>query len=74
MPDHIYKTIELTGSSSGGIEEAINGALARTGESLHNLRWFEMTELRGEVADNRVAHWQVSLKVGFALDDNPGDD
>jgi len=71
MPDHIYKTIELTGSSSDGIEDAINGAIARASESLHNLRWFEMTELRGEIVNKQVAHWQVSLKVGFALDDNP---
>ena len=71
MPDHIYKTIELTGSSSDGIEDAINGAIARASESLHNLRWFEMTELRGEIANKQVAQWQVSLKVGFALDDNP---
>ena len=74
MPDHIYKTIELTGSSTEGIEQAINGALARASESLHNLRWFEMTEVRGEIANNRVAHWQVSLKVGFALDSNSVDD
>jgi flavin-binding protein dodecin len=74
MPDHIYKTIELTGSSTDGIEEAINGALERASESLHNLRWFQMTELRGEITDNQVAHWQVSLKVGFALDSNAADD
>jgi len=73
MPHHIYKSIELTGSSTEGIEAAINGALARAGESLHNLRWFEMTEVRGEIVNNQVAHWQVSLKVGFALDSNPAD-
>lgn len=73
MPDHIYKTIELTGSSTRGIEAAINNALARASESLHNLRWFEMTELRGEITDSQVAHWQVSMKVGFALDTNPVD-
>ena len=72
MPDHIYKSIELTGSSTDGIEEAINAALERASESLHNLRWFQMTELRGEIADNQVAHWQVSLKVGFALDSIKG--
>ena len=71
MTDHVYKTIELTGTSTDGVEAAVNNAVTRASETLHNLRWFEVTAVRGEIADKQVAHWQVSLKVGFTLDDNP---
>lgn len=71
MTDHVYKTIELTGSSAKGIEDAVEGAVSRASSSLHNLRWFEITEVRGEIHDQKVAHWQVTMKVGFTLDDNP---
>jgi flavin-binding protein dodecin len=72
MSDHVYKTIELTGSSAVGIEDAVQGAVSRASDSLHNLRWFEITEVRGEIQDKKVGHWQVTMKVGFTLDDNPG--
>lgn len=68
MSDHVYKVIELVGSAPDSIEAAIDNALARAGESLHNLRWFEVTETRGHIEDGRVAHYQVGLKVGFSLD------
>lgn len=68
MSDHIYKLIELTGSSSDGIEAAVNGALDRAGKTLHNLRWFEITNIRGDIADNSALHWQVTIKAGFKLD------
>jgi flavin-binding protein dodecin len=68
MSDHVYKVIELVGSAPDSIEAAIDNALARAGESLHNLRWFEVTETRGNIEDGRVAHYQVGLKVGFSLD------
>jgi dodecin len=71
MADHVYKTIELTGSSPSGIEDAIATAVSRASKTLHNLRWFEVTQVRGEISADRVAHWQVTLKVGFTLDDNP---
>ena len=71
MADHVYKTIELTGSSPSGIEDAITTAVSRASKTLHNLRWFEMTQVRGEISASKVAHWQVTLKVGFTLDDNP---
>ncbi|HUL63000.1 MAG TPA: dodecin [Burkholderiaceae bacterium] len=71
MTDHVYKTIELTGSSTRGIEDAITHAVSRASKTLHNLRWFEMSQLRGEISGDTVAHWQVTLKVGFTLDDNP---
>ena len=68
MSDHVYKVIELVGSAPDSIEAAIDNALARAGESLHNLRWFEVTETRGHIEDGRVAHYQVGIKVGFSLD------
>ena len=68
MNDHIYKIIELTGTSTKSIEEAINNALKRASESLHGLRWFEMTEVRGDIDQAAVKHWQVTIKVGFTLD------
>ena len=71
MSDHVYKKIELAGSSATSIDDAVRTAVKRASESLHNLRWFEVTEIRGDVDNGEVEHWQVSLKVGFTLDDNP---
>ena len=68
MSDHVYKSIELTGSSSRGIEAAIEGAIAKASATLHNLQWFQVIETRGHIADGKVAHYQVTLKVGFTLD------
>ena len=68
MKDHVYKIIELTGTSTNSIEEAVNQALKRAGETLHGLRWFEMKEVRGDIDQNAVKHWQVTIKVGFTLD------
>ena len=68
MSDHVYKILELTGSSTAGIEEAVNGALAKASESVRNMQWFEVTETRGHIRDGKVAHWQVTLKVGFTLE------
>ena len=68
MSDHVYKTIEITGTSPKGTEEAIRNAVAKASKSLHNLRWFQVVETRGEIEGNGVAHWQVTMKVGFTLD------
>lgn len=68
MPDHIYKKIELTGSSTSSIEEAVQNALARASKTVRNMRWFEITETRGHIEDGRVAHWQVTMKIGFTLE------
>ncbi len=67
MSEHVYKVIELTGSSSSSIEEAVSGAVEKAAQSLDDLRWFEVTEIRGGIADGKVAHWQVCMKVGFTL-------
>lgn len=69
MPDHVYKITELTGSSTTSIEEAINNAITRAGKTLRNLRWFEVTDLRGHIDNGKIAHWQVTVKIGFTLED-----
>ena len=67
--DHVYKTIELTGSSNGSVDEAIRSAIGRASKTLHNLRWFEVTNVRGNIDDGAVSHFQVTMKVGFTLDE-----
>lgn len=68
MNDHVYKTIELTGTSREGLEQAISGAITRAASTVHHLRWFEVTNIRGDIADNSIQYWQVTLKVGFTLE------
>ncbi|GBQ88390.1 hypothetical protein AA13595_2380 [Gluconacetobacter johannae DSM 13595] len=69
MSGHVYKVLELVGSSPDTIEGAISNALARASETLHSLRWFEVVGTRGHVVDGKVSHYQVTLKVGFTLDE-----
>jgi dodecin len=69
MPDHVYKTIELVGSSTRGMEDAVQKAIAKAAETVRNLRWFEVLDTRGHIEKGKVAHWQVTLKLGFTLDD-----
>lgn len=68
MSDHVYKKIELVGSSPTSIEDAVTNALARAEQSVRNMRWFEVVETRGHIADGKVDHWQVTVKVGFTLE------
>jgi flavin-binding protein dodecin len=68
MNDHIYKLINLVGTSTTGIEDAVNHALERAGQTVNNMRWFEVVEIRGEISENKAAHWQVTLKIGFTVD------
>lgn len=67
MTDHVYKKIELTGSSTVSMQEAIENAVSKAAKTLHDMRWFEVIETRGNIQDGKVAHWQVTIKVGFAL-------
>jgi flavin-binding protein dodecin len=67
--NHVYKLIELTGSSPKGIEDAVNNAIDRASKTVRNMRWFEVTETRGHIENGKVGHWQVTLKIGFTLDD-----
>jgi dodecin len=69
MSDHVYKKIEVVGSSPNGFEEAVKNALARAEKSVRNMRWFEVTETRGEIENGKVGHWQVTLKIGFTLEE-----
>lgn len=68
MSEHVYKVVELVGSSPNSIEDAIQTAIGRAGQTLRNLRWFEVMETRGHVRDGKVEHYQVTLKVGFTMD------
>ena len=68
MSNHVYKLLELTGSSPTSIEDAVATAIAKASETLRNIQWFEVTETRGHVVDGKVAHWQVTLKIGFTLE------
>ena len=68
MNDHIYKKIELVGSSTVGIEDAVNNAVNRAAKTVRNMRWFEVAEIRGHIEDNKINHWQVTVKIGFTLD------
>jgi len=68
MSNHVYKSLELTGSSSNNIEDAVSNAVTKASETVHNLRWFEVTDIRGEIENKAVAYWQVTMKVGFTLD------
>ena len=65
MIDHTYRKIELTGSSTVGIQEAIENAISKASQTISNMRWFEVVETRGHITDNKIAHWQVTIKVGF---------
>ena len=69
MSEQVYKHIEITGTSSTTIEDAVNNALARAGKTVRAMRWFEITEMRGAVDEDHVSQWQVTIKLGFKLDD-----
>ncbi len=69
MSEHVYKSIEITGSSTVSVEDAIGKAITKASKSLHNLRWFQVSEVRGNIENGRVGYWQVTMKVGFTLDD-----
>ena len=69
MSNHIYKKVELVGSSPVGVEDAVQNALAKASKSLRNLRWFEVAEIRGHIEDGKIGHWQVTIQVGFTLDE-----
>ena len=68
MTDHVYKITELTGSSAKSIEDAVNSAVTRAAKTIRNMRWFEVTEMRGRIDNNEIDAWQVSVKIGFTLE------
>ena len=69
MKDHIYKLIELTGTSTTSIEDAVNNAIKRAHKTVKRLCWFQVIETRGNIAKGKVEHWQVTIKVGFSIED-----
>jgi dodecin len=69
MAEHVYKKVEIVGSSPHGFEDAVQNALGRAKKTVRNMRWFEVGETRGYIDDGKIAHWQVTLKIGFTLED-----
>ncbi len=69
MSSHVYKKIELVGSSTKSSDDAIEQAIARASQTLRNIDWFEVVETRGHIKDGKIAHWQVTLRVGIRLED-----
>jgi flavin-binding protein dodecin len=69
MAEHVYKKIEIVGSSPDGVEAAVRNALSRASKTVRNMRWFEVIETRGYIEDGKVDHWQVTLKIGFTLEE-----
>jgi dodecin len=68
MSDHVYKVIEVAGSSAESSDAAVKRAIEQASQSVRNLRWFEIVEVRGHIEDQKIAHWQVTLKIGFRVD------
>lgn len=69
MSDHVYKLIELTGTSSTSMEDAVQRAIKRASKTIKNLCWFQVIETRGNIDQGKVHHWQVTIKVGFTVED-----
>lgn len=69
MTNHVYKKIELTGSSAVGMQEAIENAISKAAASTDSMRWFEVIETRGHIENGKIAHWQVTVKIGCALEE-----
>lgn len=67
MNDHVYKQIELIGSSKKGIEDAVQNALTKASETINTLRWFQVVDTRGYIEDGKISYWQVTLKIGYTL-------
>lgn len=70
MANHVYKKIELVGSSPNSIEEAVQNAVQQASKSIRNMRWFEVIETRGQLENEQVAHWQVTVKIGFTIEED----
>lgn len=68
MDEHVYKKIEITGSSRSNVEDAIQNAISHASKTIRNMRWFEVVETRGYIENNKVAYWQVTIKVGFTVE------
>ncbi|MFF4037571.1 MULTISPECIES: dodecin [unclassified Streptomyces] len=69
MTNHTYRVSEIVGTSPEGVDKAIRNGIARAAQTVRNLDWFEVTQVRGQIEDGQIAHWQVGLKVGFRIED-----
>jgi flavin-binding protein dodecin len=69
MSEHVYKILELTGSSTKSIEDAVQNAVVKASKTMRNMHWFEVTETRGHIENGKIGHWQVTVKIGFTLED-----
>ncbi|MFD5792174.1 MULTISPECIES: dodecin [Streptomyces] len=69
MTNHTYRVSEIVGTSPDGVDKAIRNGIARAAQTVRNLDWFEVTQVRGQIEDGQIAHWQVGLKVGFRIED-----
>lgn len=69
MSDHVYKILELTGSSAKSFDDAVQNAVVKASKTMRNMQWFQVVETRGHINEGRIAHWQVTLKIGFTLED-----
>ena len=69
MSNHVYKSLELTGSSTKSSDDAVRTAIERAAKTIHNMQWFEVVQTRGHMKDGKIAHWQVTIKIGFTLDE-----
>ena len=69
MSEHVYKTVEIVGSSTIGPDDAVKRAVARAAQTIRQLRWFQVVDTRGHIEANAIAHWQVTVKIGFTLED-----
>jgi len=68
--EHVYKIIEVAGSSTLGLQQAIENAVQKVSKTMHSLRWFEVINTRGHIEDGEIAHWQVTVKIGFTIDED----
>jgi dodecin len=69
MSDHVYKLLELTGSSARSFDDAVQNAIAKASKTMRNMHWFQVVETRGQIDGGRISHWQVTIKIGFTLED-----
>lgn len=69
MTNHVYKLLELTGSSNTTVEDAVANAIAKAAKTMRNMHWFQVIDTRGQIANGKIAYWQVTLKIGFTLED-----
>ncbi len=70
MKGHVFKTVEITGTSQDSIEDAVRNAISRAAKSIHNLKWFEIVQIRGALEESHVAQWQVTTKINFEIDES----